>query len=677
MSAVFNGCMAFTCILFSAITSGLNLGLLSVDELQLKIKCLSGEEDEAIAAKKLMPLIHDHHRLLVTLLLCNSLAAEALPLFLDSLVSPFWAVIISVGCMLIFAEILPAAVFTGAGSLTNSAKLASFVEFLLTITSPISVPVGYFLDWLFPHDHDHKDGVAMRQELDALMIIHANHDNSNNAINHDEENPNNGNVIGGNSSSSSSSSSFDVSSAHGGVAKGGLDEHETQIITGVLRLHRFDVSSEMTPIDKVDMLSGETEINELTLHQILKNGHSRLPIYRGEDPTCIAGILLTKYLIKVHLKNKKALYVKDMSLQEPMYVKPDVSLMDMLKIFTTSYSHLAVVTWNPEATKLAALNKVSPPRDAVPVGIITFEDVMERMIGVEIEDEYDRGVAGTGQRFSLSHHNSSNYSNSDNNDSNGGDNSPSGYYRSARRSFSHQQHRQSYNTSDGNRLSSIKSQDNVEENSDDDDDNNKDNDINQYVMKSGKSKTSNYQPPEDDRTPLLPNSNSNNNNYSNNSSSTRSSNGTIHRLTSGPATLQTQRFSINDASVTSATSSTAIDNQLPELLTSVDRRMSNKSRIGYKANAPHETPKSTPRGSLSDVGIEELSLQGKGKAAPRSSSRRNSNNANTDVETGSSTGNSGPVSSISTVSSTSIFGSVKDEDGSRIPRELRAPKIEY
>jgi hypothetical protein len=45
--------------------------------------------EEKRAAEKLIPLVEQHHWLLVTLLLCNALANEALPLFLDRLV-PAW-----------------------------------------------------------------------------------------------------------------------------------------------------------------------------------------------------------------------------------------------------------------------------------------------------------------------------------------------------------------------------------------------------------------------------------------------------------------------------------------------------------------------------------------------------------------------------------------------------------
>ena len=49
-------------------------------------------------------VIKNQHLLLVTLLLCNAGASEALPLFLDRLADPISAVLISVTVVLIFGE---------------------------------------------------------------------------------------------------------------------------------------------------------------------------------------------------------------------------------------------------------------------------------------------------------------------------------------------------------------------------------------------------------------------------------------------------------------------------------------------------------------------------------------------------------------------------------------------
>jgi hypothetical protein len=54
-----------------------------------------------------MPLIAKHHWLLVTLLLCNAIVIETLPIFLDKITPSAYAIIISVVALVIFGEIIP------------------------------------------------------------------------------------------------------------------------------------------------------------------------------------------------------------------------------------------------------------------------------------------------------------------------------------------------------------------------------------------------------------------------------------------------------------------------------------------------------------------------------------------------------------------------------------------
>lgn len=61
-------------------------GLLSLDITKLEIKSITGTEKEKSAAVCVLPIIKQHHLLLVTLLLFNSLANETLPIFLGALV---------------------------------------------------------------------------------------------------------------------------------------------------------------------------------------------------------------------------------------------------------------------------------------------------------------------------------------------------------------------------------------------------------------------------------------------------------------------------------------------------------------------------------------------------------------------------------------------------------------
>lgn len=57
--------------------------------------------------QRIFPVIDRHHWMLVTLLLCNAGAMETLPIFLDKMLTPVEAVIISVSLVLIFGEIIP------------------------------------------------------------------------------------------------------------------------------------------------------------------------------------------------------------------------------------------------------------------------------------------------------------------------------------------------------------------------------------------------------------------------------------------------------------------------------------------------------------------------------------------------------------------------------------------
>ena len=81
---VFSGVISLLCILCAATAAGLTLGMLSLDPLALEIKRrASSDSAEREWSERLLPLLVGHssrHRLLVSLLLLNSLANEALPI---------------------------------------------------------------------------------------------------------------------------------------------------------------------------------------------------------------------------------------------------------------------------------------------------------------------------------------------------------------------------------------------------------------------------------------------------------------------------------------------------------------------------------------------------------------------------------------------------------------------
>lgn len=94
-----------------------------------------------------------HHYLLVTLLLANATAMEALPIFLDALVPSFYAVLISVSAVLFFGEIIPQAICIGPQQLVIAEKIAPLVRFLMLATGIITYPISRLLD-KFLGEHD-------------------------------------------------------------------------------------------------------------------------------------------------------------------------------------------------------------------------------------------------------------------------------------------------------------------------------------------------------------------------------------------------------------------------------------------------------------------------------------------------------------------------------------------
>ncbi len=109
-------------VLLGGMFSGLTLGLLSLDPTTLHVLSVGGKPDQQKYAKRIAPLVKRHHLLLVTLLLSNATAMEALPLFLDNLVPEVIAIVISVSAVLLFGECVSG--FSLLGRVLKSSRVA-------------------------------------------------------------------------------------------------------------------------------------------------------------------------------------------------------------------------------------------------------------------------------------------------------------------------------------------------------------------------------------------------------------------------------------------------------------------------------------------------------------------------------------------------------------------------
>lgn len=173
---------SFLCVLCAALAAGLTMGLVSLTNFDLQLlmhtrreDCSTDEElnqldQDQKAASRVLPLLKDHHKLLVTLLLLNSIANEALPIFLDQVVPSLIAVLLSVTCVLFFGEIFPSALFTGPSQLSIAASLSPVVRCLQAMFLPFSFPIKVILDRLVGHAE--KGPKYTRAQLRALLELH-------------------------------------------------------------------------------------------------------------------------------------------------------------------------------------------------------------------------------------------------------------------------------------------------------------------------------------------------------------------------------------------------------------------------------------------------------------------------------------------------------------------------
>ncbi|KAA8543212.1 hypothetical protein F0562_021293 [Nyssa sinensis] len=282
-------------VLFAGIMSGLTLGLMSLGLVELEILQRSGTSSEKKQAAAILPVVQKQHQLLVTLLLCNACAMEALPIYLDKMFHPFVAVVLSVTFVLAFGEIIPQSICSRYG-LSVGANFVWLVGILMIICYPIAYPIGKVLDAVLGHN----DALFRRAQLKALVSIHGQE-----------------------------------------AGKGGeLTHDETTIISGALDLTEKTAEEAMTPIESTFSLDVNSKLDWEAIGKILARGHSRVPVYSG-NPKNIIGLLLVKSLLTVRAETETP--VSAVSIRRIPRVPADMPLYDILNQFQKGSSHMAAV----------------------------------------------------------------------------------------------------------------------------------------------------------------------------------------------------------------------------------------------------------------------------------------------------------------------------------------------
>ncbi|KAM0865793.1 hypothetical protein ACQ4PT_043025 [Festuca glaucescens] len=338
-------------VLFAGIMSGLTLGLMSLGLVELEILQRSGTDSEKAQAATILPVVQKQHQLLVTLLLCNAVAMEALPIFLDRIFHPVVAVVLSVTFVLAFGEVIPQAICTRYG-LAVGANFVWLVRILMIMCYPISYPIGKLLDCALGHN---ESALFRRAQLKALVSIHSKE-----------------------------------------AGKGGeLTHDETTIISGALDLTEKTAQEAMTPIESTFSLDVDSKLDWEAIGKILARGHSRVPVYSG-NPRNVIGLLLVKSLLTVRAETETP--VSAVSIRRIPRVPADMPLYDILNEFQKGSSHMAAVV-KAKPKNLPGPDKTEPNREVDGESHLTaplLSNAEERMesVVVDIEIPQSRQVNG-------------------------------------------------------------------------------------------------------------------------------------------------------------------------------------------------------------------------------------------------------------------------------------------
>lgn len=331
----------FAFVLFLLFCSGFFSGSETALTAASRARMHSAEREGDKRAGLVTKLLNSRERLLGGILLGNNfvniLATSIMTATLLEVVGPagmVYATVITTAMILIFAEVLPKTY-----AISQPDKMATRVALPISLVVKLLAPI-----------------VTVVQ-----IIVNATL-----------------RVFGVDSEASAWSAADEIRGAvdlhlqEGGVAKRARDQ-----IIGVLELGDLTVEEVMIHRKNLAMV----DVNappETMIKDVLASGHTRLPVYDGDQDNVI-GILHVKDILKTLSKtgaDTNNLNIKRLA-REAWFVPETTSVVRQLRAFQQKREHFALVV-----DEYGAL-----------MGVITLEDILEEIVG-DIQDEYDEVIDG-------------------------------------------------------------------------------------------------------------------------------------------------------------------------------------------------------------------------------------------------------------------------------------------
>ncbi|MEI7674144.1 MAG: CNNM domain-containing protein [bacterium] len=281
-------------LIFSAICSGLNVALLSLNISDLERKAKIGN----IYAKKLLPLRKNSSLTIASILLCNVATISATSLVLHRFLGSWLSGLISTLLIVVFSEVIPQAIFI-RHALILAGKFVFILRLMIIITYPLAKPLELLLDKILGGE---QQALMSRSELGILIGEHTKTKSSE------------------------------------------LDDNEVEIMMGALKLSEKQVKTIMTPIDKTYWFHQDTKLTPKKIDEIKEMGYSRIPVFSKSLAT-FYGTILMKDLVDINFDGD-TVEVKDLYLHAGDTVGCLVALDTLFRRFITTGNHLIPVERN-------------------------------------------------------------------------------------------------------------------------------------------------------------------------------------------------------------------------------------------------------------------------------------------------------------------------------------------
>ncbi|QNF26162.1 hemolysin family protein [Metabacillus elymi] len=315
-------------LLMSFFLSGSETALTAVNKMKLKTRADNNDKK----SQALLKLVSKPDELITSILIGNNIANIMLPTLVTIIAIEYgFNVGLATGILtvvlIIFAEVLPKSI---AASFADKISYIVFpvIRVILFIFKPLTFLLSRFTRLVVKMlSKDGKVSASIsREELITMVNI--------------------------------------------ATSEGTLQNEETRLIKGAIDFYDLDVRDALkTPRTEIQGIPSEATFEE-SREIVLNGSHTRYPVYK-ENMDHIVGVLHSKSLLTWSLEPSKKL--EDFIDNDPLFVFEFHSIEKVFKLMLKKRRHLAIVLDEYGGTK----------------GIISHEDIIEAMIGQDINDETD------------------------------------------------------------------------------------------------------------------------------------------------------------------------------------------------------------------------------------------------------------------------------------------------